>query len=256
MQSEQSEYAFRGPEGISLTPQTRCIHDRTLHDSCVRCRTCLGSWRTNADRAERFGLHCSYPTSSKKRGRPSKSSQAVSQNTQQFIPQELRNGQSFPSPPPDDWTSRHMNVSSTPFNVFDTLIPDTNNTHRGSITEQPMSNGHHRPSNASAQFNPGRSEPTTGSALTSPSNTTSPTHEADRNLNLSEYLDPNDRSLQLHPPKVPFFLCQPSPDRPDDGDDASASTPSLMNVSGQDPSESLLLLGNRQLTHSLAGHVE
>lgn len=63
-------------------------------------------------------------------------------------------------------------------------------------------------------------------------------HAPDRNLRLSEYLDPDDRVLQQHPPNVPFFLPQPSPDRPDDvvGEDAGFAGDG--GFAGQDPGKS------------------
>jgi len=80
-----------------------------------------------------------------------------------------------------------------------------------------------------------RPDVATTSSLTSPSNTMSPSHAPDRNLRLSEYLDPDDRVLQQHPPNVPFFLPQPSPDRPDNGDGEEDMSAADRGSSGQDP---------------------
>ena len=76
---------------------------------------------------------------------------------------------------------------------------------------------------------------TTSPLVATPSTETSAA-EGDRNVNLSEYLDPTDRYLQQNPPKLPFFACQPGPEkRIGQADTNTGSSPAMTPES--DPGE-------------------
>jgi hypothetical protein len=135
------------------------------------------------------------------------------------------------------WQNPTIDVSSS-FNPFDIPVPaDVSRTYvtsqTGSREERFTSTSVDVPPAAP----PKRPEAATSSSFTSPSNTTSPMHDPDRNLKMSEYLDPDDRVLQQHPPNVPFFLPQPSPDRPENGEEEDAAFLADRSAPGQDPGE-------------------
>lgn len=70
---------------------------------------------------------------------------------------------------------------------------------------------------------------TTSPIVATPSTETSAA-DGDRNVNLSEYLDPADRSMQLHPPKLPFFACQPGPEKRGGQADTNSGTSPAMTL--------------------------
>nr|XP_019009527.1 uncharacterized protein I206_06176 [Kwoniella pini CBS 10737]OCF48308.1 hypothetical protein I206_06176 [Kwoniella pini CBS 10737] len=183
--------------------KVRCLRNEGLDHACMRCL--------------RYGLACTAPPINKRRGRPRRESSNGNSKTTSYTP-PLASASSL-DPAHSFWSmerslghfsqdilpssSNGINTNEIHHNLAPTLTTNSNLHHM--IIAQP---------DAIPSFPVAQSSP-----LSSEAEATGP----NRNLDLSEYLDPADRPIHLAGPNAPFFLNNTPKSPTIEGDENSLS---------------------------------
>ncbi|WWD22923.1 hypothetical protein CI109_107418 [Kwoniella shandongensis] len=186
--------------------KVRCIRGHGMEYACTRCL--------------RYGLACTLPAVNKRRGRPRRTNGEGDRATSDTTPPDMNSsGSGF-----DSMSHLHTSVPSELGPLMEAV---SNNQHVPQTSPQSTlsMNGQHRngstsnvdlyvPNSFSSVYNPDPPKTTHHVEIVEPPQPTTEhgpsSNNTNPNLDLSEYLDPADRTLQTNEPNGPFFHNYPA----------------------------------------------
>ncbi|WWD04399.1 hypothetical protein V865_002468 [Kwoniella europaea PYCC6329] len=206
--------------------KVRCLRNEGLDHACMRCL--------------RYGLACTPPAVNKPRGRPPRKSGSNGVNNT-TPPMSLPPGSSSSSIRPIQLPNTlDMNLNQ-PVSSYTNIHPSVSSY---SSSHQQNLNQHQHPS-----LSPDHRRLSTSvypAVQPSPRSSDAEASATNRNLDISEYLDPADRPIQLHGPSSPFFLNYTSKHTKLEEDD------SPHGEARDDPTRVLVQLFHDRLNHLVA----